>query len=124
MPTKEEHINKAEHNEKFANTLFNPNSEYFDWLTTALFYSSLHYIDAYLATKGIHPSSHANTDEDVGRDSHVYKHFKRPLYKDYSYLKSQSINARYDTITFTYNNIISDIKPTHDAIKSKITPLL
>ena len=31
---------------------------YTEWEVTMLFYSALHYVDAFLATRGLHPQSH------------------------------------------------------------------
>jgi len=49
MPAKDEHLAKARGNESFALSLpLNSNSGV-DWALVALFYSAMHYVEAYLA---------------------------------------------------------------------------
>jgi hypothetical protein len=53
MPEASAHIDKAEHNEKFAVAVRGLGTEFLDWVATAYFYSALHYLEAYLAANPI-----------------------------------------------------------------------
>ncbi len=66
MPSTGEHIKKAKHNEEFADSFDKKKSPYLDWALTGIFYSAVHYIEAFLATKGIHPRSHAQRTTYIG----------------------------------------------------------
>lgn len=52
MGNKPGHINKAQHNNNFLNTFIMERTKYLDWAVVGIFYTALHYVDAYLATKG------------------------------------------------------------------------
>ena len=86
MPTKDDHLDKAEHNERFYQSTA---SSFVDWAIAGLFYCALHYVDAYLATLNINPRTHSIR----GRE------FQRPelqaLLSAYNELKSRSEDARY-----------------------------
>lgn len=88
MPSRDDHLNQAEHNLKFSASI--DAALYPDWVATALFYAALHYVDAFLATKNIHPGKH-----DV-RDNLVAKvHELRPISNNYWALKNSSRTVRY-----------------------------
>jgi hypothetical protein len=88
MPSREDHLRQAQHNREFSESL-DPAS-YPDWLATGLFYTALHYIDAFLATKSIHPGKHDVRDRCVARVQEL-----RPLHDHYRALKDSSRTARY-----------------------------
>jgi len=50
MPTKDEHVKKAVENEKFASSLDDGAQAGVNWKLVVLFYTALHYVEAYLAT--------------------------------------------------------------------------
>ena len=58
MPTLNQHLSQAESNERFAEGITALPTRFPDWEIIALFYSALHYADAFLATQEIHPGSH------------------------------------------------------------------
>lgn len=88
MPLRDDHLNQAQHNLEFSESL-DPAS-YPDWLATGLFYTALHYIDAFLATKGYHPGKHDVRDGFVAKVQEL-----RPLHDHYRALKDSSRTARY-----------------------------
>jgi hypothetical protein len=53
-----------------------------------MFYSAIHYIEAFLATRNLHPKNHGQRDSNVG--IHL-----SGSYKDYHHLKYKSERARY-----------------------------
>ncbi len=87
MPKKDEHRSKADHNDAFAAATGTP---YWDWSITGMFYAATHFIEAYLATIGIHFTNHTLRESYVGRDVKL-----RPIYKDFRELRSESEDARY-----------------------------
>lgn len=88
MPTTAEHWLQGEHNEAFYQYI--DKNAYSDWAATALFYSALHYIDAFLARFEIDPGGHDDRDTEVANRKEL-----RPLAKQYFRLKNRSRNARY-----------------------------
>lgn len=65
MPLRDDHLNQAQHNLEFTESL-DP-TKYSDWIATGLFYTALHYVDAFLATKGHHPGKHDVRDGFVAK---------------------------------------------------------
>ena len=88
MPALNDHLRQAEHNRDFANSL--DASKYSDWIAIALFYSALHYLDAFLATKGHHPGGHPVRDGFVAMVVEL-----KPIYNEYRTLKNSAHTARY-----------------------------
>lgn len=121
MPSKAEHISKAEHNENFATTLNSDGSypDYRDWVVTAYFYSAVHYVEAYLATLGKHSPDHRIRDADIGSDASL-----QPIYNDYRALKDDSTNARYSMWNPTPLDVTNGIKPGHEAIKAHLLSII
>lgn len=112
-------MRQAEHNEKFVNH-FDINSTIFlDWVVTGIFYSALHYIDGYLATKNLHLKGH------IARDNYVYKVSDlRQIYGHYRTLKDDSEDARYDVRGFQSQEVNQLIANEFNTIKNHIIDLL
>lgn len=94
MPSTDEHLKQAKHNEGFVGIFDLETSPYLDWALTSIFYSAIHYVEAALAINGKHPSSHSqrNTFIEVYiKNTNVYDHH-RDLMED-------SRDARYKCIT-------------------------
>ena len=119
MPSKDDHLAKAEHNERFAQQFDIGNSPYRDWVVTGLFYSAVHYVEAYLATQGRHSMDHSVRDSEVHRETNL-----RLIYNVYKNLKNDSINARYYMYPFTPTEIRNHAVPNHARVKSYITSLI
>ena len=64
-----------------------------EWEVTILFYSALHYVDAFLATQGAHPKSHQERFGLVSNLTGVARY--------YEILFKRSMNARYHLYEFT-----------------------
>ena len=118
MPSKDEHLQKARHNEDFFESFDLISTPYLDWVITAIFYTSLHYLDAFLATQGIHPGSHSR------RDTEVRLFLGTSSYLDYRALKDDSQDARYRTRRFSAEEVEKGIKPTFQRIKWVLSLLL
>ena len=112
MPSEAAHIIKAERNERFCDSvtrnLASSQEHYHDWAVTGLFYSSLHYVDAYLDVGlGIHPESH------IQRRGLVAKvHQLRSIDRLYTTLYLISLEARYGISTFTEADVL-DIRDNY-----------
>lgn len=87
---KEGHLSKAFNNEIFLNTFDLNKTKHLDWAITVMFYSALHYVDAYLATKNI-----LKVEGHPERRRHVERYLT-PLSKSYNRLNEIGEDARYE----------------------------
>lgn len=73
MSKKIAHITQAKHNEQVARDLIVPPLSHNDWSVVAIFYSSVHYVEASWAEWGKHSRDHrerrATLDQDHRRDT-------------------------------------------------------
>jgi hypothetical protein len=90
MPSRDEHLNKARKNKEFAESLKLDNPTCVGWALTALFYSALHYIDAYNAKYNKHCRTHQDLTDNIERNPVL-----EAISDDYSDLLTFSWNARY-----------------------------
>jgi hypothetical protein len=119
VPRKEEHLAKAQYDERFAASLDVKTTPFADWIVTALFYAALHYVEAYFATLKRHSGDHRARDSAVWRDPQTH-----PIYVDYCELKNFSINARYFMQQFNQAEIVLKVQPCLISIKGRLLPLL
>lgn len=119
MPSKQEHITKADGNATFAGSLPLDNQSRIDWALVALFYAAMHYVEAYLATVGQHLKSHTTRDNVIGRDSTL-----RGIFSEYQDLKYYSYNARYEMCGFTAGDVTNHAMKDFEAIKSHLLKFL
>ena len=118
MPLKQDHILKAQANEAFALSLDDKRTSNIDWIITALFYSAIHYVEAYLANLNIHPTTHRARDSAIERDLRL-----KDIFEDYGELKNYSINARYYMVHFSSADV-SYLISCLNRIKSNVASLL
>jgi uncharacterized protein (UPF0332 family) len=119
MSNVNKHIQQAEKNERFFNNFDLKNTHFLDWAITALFYSALHYVDAYLAKKSQHPFNHRNRGQWLTKEQNL-----KYIYCDYEELKNRSEDARYKIVQFP-PRFVSSLKAkefTH--VKSHIRSLI
>lgn len=93
MPTLERHLPQAERNERAADAMASLPERYTEWEVAMLFYSALHYVDAFLATRGLHPQSHLERKDLVASLTNLARY--------YDILFKRSMNARYHLYQFT-----------------------
>lgn len=106
MPALRDHQDQAGHNLKFFSSI--DLNQYPDWGATVLFYAALHHIDAFLASKNIHPGIHDIRDKYVQQVSEL-----KAIYNNYCFLKSHSRTARYTPpVEFTKKDI-EDLRTDH-----------
>jgi hypothetical protein len=65
-----------------------------------LFYAALHYIDAFLAGKNLHPMNHSIRDEEIEHNGTI-----ADVYHDYRRLKDMSRAARYEIANFGVDSL-------------------
>ncbi len=115
MASQAEHIKKAEHNEAYYLSI--KETPYLDWVVNGIFYSALHYIESYLATKGEHPDSHRLRNDIIEADPKLGWRFYTRMYK---HLRDDSYEARYNVRIFTSGEIQKEIIPKLEAIKQHL----
>lgn len=115
MPHLNEHVQKAEHNEEFVQKI--PTSCQ-DWAVAGTFYAALHYVDAYLSLKNLHPTAHPLRSRFVASI-----HDLRVIYPDYRILEDVSRDARYHCTPITDSHLTSATQLLQK-IKKQILPLL
>ncbi|MFP5231531.1 MAG: hypothetical protein ACLGQX_02755 [Acidobacteriota bacterium] len=119
MPTRDEHVAKAEGNQSVNDLLDTASQSKIDWKLTISFYTAMHYVEAYLArNKGEHLRSHKTRDNSVASDSELCK-----VRTEYAHLKFYGYNARYEPPQFT----AQDVKAAEGylaTLKAYLLPLL
>ena len=118
MPDRVAHIEKAKHNETFYAMLGIETSPYKDWVVVGIFYTALHLIDAYLATKNIHPFSHQMRDDWVKKNYEL-----NSVWLDYRDLKEFRMKASYKLHQFTAQELRTDVLPLLESIKKNLLNL-
>jgi hypothetical protein len=119
MPTKEQHVTKADGCAELALSFPLDSQSRIDWALVILFYASLHYVEAYLAKSNVHLRSHIARDNAVSRDASL-----RRIFREYSDLKFYGYNARYEVSRFRASDV-TDFAVRHFAtIKAHLAPLL
>lgn len=122
MATKEKHVEKADRNASFAKSLPLDNQANIDWAVTALFYSGLHYVEAYLEKNGtsahLH-DTHGKRDRLMVMDSTLKR-----VQREYTDLKNFSLMARYECSTMTSTEVTDEAIPALEAIKKAIQKVI
>ncbi len=114
MPSETTHLTQARHNETFFDHI--DAGLFGDWAVTTLFYAALHYVDAYLATQGVHPKGH------VFRDMEVVKYGKtRTIHAHYRRLEDRSSDARYDAASISATEVDTLKTGDFDPLKKVLT---
>ena len=116
MPARDDHLAQARHNAQFYAAV--DKSAFKDWAITILFYTGLHYIDAFLAQRAnLHPPINKARDNMVTTVAEL-----KPIAPDYFALKNGSFNARYMPPTKFTDKHVSDLETTHLArIKTEMS---
>jgi len=120
MPNKSEHLEKANHNEKFFQSLDVDNTCFRDWIVVGIFYCALHLIDSYFAeSENKHPPVHSVRDRWIRGNLNLEN-----LWEKYRELKEFRKNASYEMHDFSAEEIKDDILPLLENIKEDINNLL
>jgi hypothetical protein len=94
MPSEDLHIRRAEENEA-AYEYLRDAGRLPRWRIVILFYSALQYVDAWLARKGLHPTTHWERLRLVDQDPEL-----TDVFPEYEELKDRSEDARYGMVEF------------------------
>lgn len=98
------HLGQAEHNLKLYEGL--DRKVFSDWAATVLFYSALHYVDAFIFQQlKTNPSGHSNRDQYLNKVTQL-----KALRPDYRILKDNCHNARYMPPTRFSEKELGDMK--------------
>ena len=93
MHTPQEHLDQAARNEEFANAISGLDTRFTEWEVTALFYSALHYVSAFLAIQGYDAKNHHERRNLIAQHTNVSY--------EYDNLLQYSLDARYEMKKFT-----------------------
>ena len=96
MASKKDNKKKPRHNEQFYSSFDLDTTPFLDWVVNGIFYSALHYLDSYLASKGRHPGDHKERIRLIWAEPGLGRSFFR-LYRP---LKDESEAGRYDMRAF------------------------
>jgi hypothetical protein len=119
LPSRDEHVQKAEGNEAFADSIAGANQTQIDWKLIVLFYTAMHYVEAYLAKAwGQHVRSHTTRDSYISKEKDLKK-----IRTQYAHLKYYGYNARYEMDGFTAQDV-QDAQADLATLKAGLLPLL
>ena len=90
MPSKNQHLEIAQHNEQFFNALDLSGGPARGWASTVAFYAALHYVEAFFFTKAKHSADHRTRDNNMVQYTETMA-----IYDQFCELKNISTRARY-----------------------------
>ena len=100
MASESGHLEQADRNERCSEALSGLNPTRFtEWEVTTLFYSALHYLEAYLARNGIdyrHPKKHSQRKNELANHAELDS-----IVMNYLSLQDYSENARYELASYS-----------------------
>jgi hypothetical protein len=117
MPRLQEHLDKAEHNENYYQSFDLDNTPYLDWVVNGIFYSAVHYVDAYFATNKFHPDTHRKRIRHIQLDKNLGRDFYINWYKP---IDQHSRAGRYNMKVFTTIEVRQDIIPLLSGVKQHL----
>ncbi len=120
MPKKEEHVNWAIHDRDFWTSIDLDNSPFADWAPTGMFYESLHWVEAFLATKGHQYRKHYQREQAMRL---LYPSDLGAIEADFKDLKKDSATGRYKCYKHTPEEA-RQLIPLVDHIKDHLSQLL
>jgi len=120
-----EYLQQAAHNLAFATDIRKNKPEYLDWAATCLFYTAIHYINAYFAELKITiPRRHTSSGPtSLGRTNIVQQDARlKPIYPQYRHLNDESRDARYELKAVSETDYDKFLFPKLQEIKNFIIP--
>ena len=119
MPTRDEHVTKAQGNEAFADSIDPTSQSRIDWKLVILFYTAMHYVEAYVAkVMEMHLRSHQTRDSYIAKEANLKK-----IRVSYGHLKYYGYNARYELDGFTVKDVL-EAKEYLAQLKTVLLPLV
>ncbi len=120
MPKKEEHIDWAKHDRNFWTSIDLDNTPFTDWAVTGMFYESLHWVEAFLDTKGYHSGGHPERLRNI----RLFASDLATIQADYSTLKQDSETCRYECSEIHTAEEARQFIPFVDNIKDHISQFI
>jgi hypothetical protein len=121
----DEYLEQAAHNSGLAQHIRDKLPEFMDWSATCLFYSAVHYVNAYFAKFSI-PISRRHRGVEAkkpGRTNIVQTDTKlSAIYPHYRHLDDESRDARYELKRITPVDYDKFLKPKLQKIQQFIVP--
>lgn len=118
MPAKDIHVAQARHDRQFWTSHHIATTRFRDWVVTGIFYEAVHWVEAFLATKGDHPLNHGERNLAIARYADL-----DPIAVDYDVLKVESENARYTAFSPSADDVQGDADLV-EGIEAHVMPLL
>jgi ABC-type anion transport system duplicated permease subunit len=115
MPREDQHRDRAERNEKFAESLDQSQPIHENWAVVAAFYAALHYVQAYFSRYSVEAATHDERFEQIKRDAKL-----RNVFIQYKYLYTLSRTARYQCSGLPAAAYSKEAKPNLNAVKTQI----
>ena len=123
MASREQHLRKAERNENLYRDLCrleHTEPEYTEWEVVALFYSLLHYVEAYRVVR-----ERQNSDNHSDRNRFIWESADlREIWHAYSYIYRLSMTARYEVVPFSAEEVRHIEINQYAAIRQHVRSLL
>jgi hypothetical protein len=113
-----QHAAKARRNETFFRGFDLDTTPYLEWVVVAIFYTALHLVEAFAATRGEHPDSHGERERFLWASPEL-----QPVIVHYFYLKDRSEDARYRIRTFLPDEVKHLITHHFEPLKQHIASL-
>jgi hypothetical protein len=117
VPGQARHLAAARRNEQFSRHLLGI-PDYLEWAAISAFYSALHFVDAYLARRGLHPGDHGV------RDSYLRRTELRNVYFAYRTLRTASEDYRYALRQAALDDVVALLDTHQAAIRRRVEDLL
>ena len=118
MPSQADHINKAERNRDFADAMRPVNPTVVGWSLVVLFYSALHYVEAFHAKHHTHCTTHKQRNGEISRNPQL-----SVIYRHYQELSDFSWNARYQCASYSSSEL-AQARESLKAVETHIQKLL
>jgi len=122
--TVSDYLQKAAHNLEFAQYVRKNKTDCLDWAATSLFYSAVHYLNAYFVNADTPiPRRHTSSDPNYPGRKNIIQQDPQLLsiYSHYRHLDDESRDARYELRIISAADYDSFLLPKLNSIKSFIT---
>jgi hypothetical protein len=120
--TLEEYLEQARRNSAFAAHIRRSKCEYLDWAATCLFYSAVHYVNAYFVKFGIGiPRRHSSADRHNPGRTNIVQQEPSLKIANYRHLDDESRDARYELKIISKADYDSFLLPRLEEIRKFIT---
>lgn len=114
MQREDDHRLKALRNEEFAASLDRSDPTKENWAVVAIFYSALHYVQAYFSRYNVECPGHKERRKEINDDDRI-----KTVFESYQYLYVLSQNARYRCVKLP-DEAYSKAHPHLEAVKKQI----